>query len=95
MLVELGVVAEQRGAIFADDFGIVAHVAEDMRMVEGRPCADAHEFLGSDLDHRNTGIVLEMRNDVIGHIAEPQVGRSLEFVGNGPYIEVHHSGAFA
>jgi hypothetical protein len=36
-------------------------------MVERRVGADAHEFLRSDLDDGNAGIVVEVRNDVVGH----------------------------
>jgi hypothetical protein len=36
-------------------------------MIEGSAGADAHEFRRPDLDHRDAGVVLKMRNDVIGH----------------------------
>ena len=65
--VKLRVVAEQGRAIFADDLGIVAHVAENVRMIEWRPRADAHEFLRPDVDHGHPRLVVEMRDDVIGH----------------------------
>ncbi len=29
--------------------------------------ADAHEFARADLDDRNARVVVEMRNDVVGH----------------------------
>src|SRR5947209_2826663 len=64
-----GAIAEQGRAVGADDFALVTHVEENMRMVERRPRADAHELLGADLDHRPPGIVVEMRNDVFGHAA--------------------------
>ena len=39
-----------------------------MRMVEGRRRPDAHELLDADGDHRHAGIVLEMGDDVVGHV---------------------------
>ena len=36
-------------------------------MVERRLRADAHEFACADLDHRDAGIIMEMRDDVVGH----------------------------
>src|SRR5947209_15336777 len=65
--VELRIEAIERGAIRADELVVVAHVAEHMRMIEGRRRADAHEFLRADVDHRHARIVMEMRNDVLGH----------------------------
>src|SRR5215470_6605104 len=64
---EVGGEAVQRRAIRADDLVVVAEIEKHMRMVERRVGADAHEFLRSDLDHRNAGIVVEVRNDVVGH----------------------------
>ena len=55
------VVFEQRRAIGADHLVVASHVDEDMRMVEGRPGADAHEFLRAHVNRRHAGIVLEMR----------------------------------
>jgi hypothetical protein len=60
-------VAVERRAIRADIFGVIAHVAEHMGMVERRQCADAHEFPGADLDHRNAEIVVEVGNDAVRH----------------------------
>jgi hypothetical protein len=57
-------VAVERRAIGADVFGVIAHVAIDMRMIERRHGADAHEFLGADLDDRDAEIVMEVRNDI-------------------------------
>jgi hypothetical protein len=37
-------------------------------MIERRVGADAHEFLRADLDHRDPGIIVKVRNDVIGHM---------------------------
>src|SRR6185312_2486602 len=53
MRVERGIEPEQRRAIGTDDFDRVAHVEEDVRMIERRHGADAHELLGADLDDRN------------------------------------------
>jgi hypothetical protein len=38
-----------------------------MGMIERRIGADAHELLRADLDDGNSGIVVEVRNDIIGH----------------------------
>lgn len=38
-----------------------------MRVVEGWACADAHEFRRANLDDGNPRIILEMRNDMVGH----------------------------
>src|SRR5690242_11273741 len=76
----------ERRAIRADDFVVPAHVAEDMRMIEWRFCADAHESLRTDLDNRDAWIVMEMRNDVLDHDC------SLEGIPSSPYRregEVH------
>src|SRR3954470_48546 len=64
---EVGGEAIQRRTIRADDFVVVAEVEKHMRMVERRVGADAHEFLRADLDHGNAGIVVEVRDDMIGH----------------------------
>ena len=69
--VEGGVVAEQRRAIGADDLGGVAHVEVDMRMIERRQLALAHELPRADLDHRDAGGVVEMRNDPVRHVFVP------------------------
>jgi hypothetical protein len=31
----------------------------------------AHEFLGADLDDLNAQVVVEMRNDFVGHVMDP------------------------
>jgi hypothetical protein len=62
-----GVVAIERRAIGAHILNVLARVAEDMRMVLWRQRTDAHEFLGADLDERNAGLVVEMRNDFVCH----------------------------
>jgi hypothetical protein len=61
------VVAIERRAIGAHILNILAHVAEDMRMVLWRQRTYAHECLGADLDDRHAGLVMEMRNDYIRH----------------------------
>src|SRR4051812_14504895 len=61
----------ERGAIRADDFVVVAEVEKNVRMIEGRVGAHAHKFLRADLDDRNTGIIVKVWNDVIGHILSP------------------------
>src|SRR4051812_12347929 len=67
MGIERRIVTVKRRAIGTDDLAIVTHVEEDMRVVERRLGADAHEFARADLDHGNAGLVMEMRNDVVGH----------------------------
>ena len=64
---ERRIVAVERRAIGADIFGVVAHVAEHMGMVERRLGADAHEFPGADVDHGNAGVVVEVGNDRVRH----------------------------
>ena len=64
---ELWIVAVKRRAIRADIFGIVAHIAINVRMIERRQRADAHEFPRADLDDRNAEIVMEMGDDRIRH----------------------------
>jgi hypothetical protein len=38
-----------------------------MRVIERRIGAHTHEFLRADLNDRNTGIIVKVRNDMIGH----------------------------
>ena len=57
----------ERRAIGADALVACAEIDIDMRVVEGRLGADAHEFLHADLDQRDAGIVVKMRDDVLGH----------------------------
>src|SRR5271167_2059397 len=68
---QVGGVAIQGRAIGADDLVVIAKIQEHMRMIERRIGADAHEFLRADLDDRNAGIIMEVRNDVIGHLYSP------------------------
>src|SRR5712691_3627829 len=67
LVVERGIVTEQRRAIGADDLGRVAHVEIDMRVVKGRQFALAHEFVRPDLDHRHARRVVKVGNDLVGH----------------------------
>ena len=57
----------ERRAIGANHFGFIAHVKEDMRMIERRSGADAHKFPGTDLDHRHAGIIVKMGDNMIHH----------------------------
>lgn len=61
------------GAIRADGFGVVAHIYEDVRMIEWRQSADAHEFLGPDSHLREARLVVKMWCDVIGHNDAPRL----------------------
>src|SRR5882757_3310815 len=65
---KVGCEAIERGAVRADDLAVVAEVEEHVRVVERRVGAHAHELLRADLDHRDAGIVMEVRHDVVGHI---------------------------
>lgn len=40
-----------------------------MRMIERRHGPDAHELLRADLDLGDADIIVEMWNDVLGHVA--------------------------
>src|SRR5690606_27158974 len=64
---KLCIVAIKRRAIRANHFGFITHVEKHMRMIERRVCTDAHEFLHADFDGSMAGVVLKVRNDVIGH----------------------------
>ena len=67
MRIELRIVAVERRAVGADDLALFADVQVYMGMIEWRLGADAHELPCSDLDDGDTNVVMEMRNDVIGH----------------------------
>jgi hypothetical protein len=54
-------------AIGTDRILIIAHVDEDMRMIERRQGTDAHEFLGANAHLRDTRLIVEMRRSVVGH----------------------------
>src|SRR5579872_2557426 len=64
---QVGGKAVQRRAIGADDLVVVSEIQEDVRVIEGWIGADAHEFLRADLNDGNTGIIVEVRDDMIGH----------------------------
>src|SRR5690242_9557734 len=64
---KVGGKAVQRRTIGANDLVVVAEVEKHMRMIERRIGAHAHEFLRADLDYRDSGVVVEMRDDMIGH----------------------------
>src|SRR5271156_2255315 len=64
---ERWIVTIKRRAIRADIFGVIAHIAVHVRVIERRYGALAHEFPGADLDDRNADIVMEMWNDIIRH----------------------------
>src|SRR6201996_6186246 len=79
--------AIQGRAIRADDFVVIAEVEKHMRMIERRIGADAHELLRSDLDHRNAGVVMKVRHDMVGH------GFTLDGNGTGAINDVQHRDA--
>jgi hypothetical protein len=54
-----------------------------MRVIERRIGADAHEFLRADLDHGDAGIVVEVRNDMVGHNSSPWMATAPD-TGNTP-----------
>jgi hypothetical protein len=62
-----GLMAEECRAIGADDFFRIAHVEEDVWVIERWRGTDALEFLGANLDDADAGRVVKMRNDVIRH----------------------------
>jgi hypothetical protein len=64
---QVGAVAIERRAIRADDLVIAAHVKEDMRMILGRPGADAHQLLGRYADGAHASVVVEMGYRIMGH----------------------------
>ena len=64
---QVGAVAIERRAIRADDLVIAAHVKEDMRMILGRPGADAHQLLGRYADGAHANVVVEMGYRIMGH----------------------------
>ena len=70
MRIEAGIDAEQGRAIGADDLDRVAHVEEDVGVIERRQGADAHEFLRPDLDDLDPRFIVEVGNDVVRHGAD-------------------------
>jgi hypothetical protein len=82
--------AIERGAVRADDLGCIAHIEEDVGMVERRPFADAHELPRPDLDDRHAGRVVEMRyvairHDAIRFLIPDEVGVSARAACRAPY----------
>ena len=67
MTMQGGLIFEQGRAIGADRFGLVTHIDENMRMIEGRQRADAHEFLGPNAHDGHTRLVVEMGRGMFGH----------------------------
>lgn len=61
------------GAVRADGFRIIAHVYEDMRMIERRQSADTHEFFRANPHLGETRLVVKMGCDVIGHNDAPRL----------------------
>jgi len=73
-----GVVAIKGRAVGADDLVVLAEVKKDVRMVEGRGRAHAHEFPHADLDERVARVVLEVGNcRVVGHDMLPDISSSM------------------
>jgi hypothetical protein len=64
---------KKRRAVRTDDFVVVTEVQEDMRVIERRIGAHAHELVRADFDHRNACIVVEVRNNMVGHLYSPCV----------------------
>ena len=64
---ELFIVAVERRAVGADHLTIVAHVEEDVGMIEGRTCSDAHELANANADRPMSGGVVEVGRSGIGH----------------------------
>ena len=78
---EIGGKAVQGRAIGADDFGVVAEIEEDMRMIERRVRADAHELTRPNFDDGHSGIILKVRNNVIGHDSHLEQSRTFASKG--------------
>jgi hypothetical protein len=55
------------GAIRADDLAIIPKIEKDVRMIKRGVGADAHELLRAYFDDGDAGIVMEVRDNVIGH----------------------------
>src|SRR3954467_14672953 len=70
---KVGGVTIERRAVRTDDLVVVAGIEEHMRMGERRIGAHAHELLRADLDHRDAGVVMEVRDDMVGHCILPQI----------------------
>ena len=59
--------AIERRAVWTYHFGVIAHIEENMRMIERRGGADTHKLPGTDFDHRHAGIIVKVGNDVVRH----------------------------
>src|SRR5471032_3221285 len=79
--IEHRVVTVERRAIRTDDLVVAAHVEKDMRVVERRLGAHAHEFARADFDLGQAGIIVEMGNDVVRHDLFPRVERQNTYLG--------------
>src|SRR6185437_318547 len=64
---EVAGIAVEGRAIGADDLAVVAEIEEDVRVIERRVGADAHELPRADLDDRDADIIVEVRNRMVGH----------------------------
>jgi hypothetical protein len=51
----------------ADDLVVAAHVEKNVRMIEWRFRAHAHEFARTNFDLRQARVVVKMRNDMVRH----------------------------
>jgi hypothetical protein len=85
---EIRGVAIQRRTVGTDDLVVVAEVEKNVRMIEWRVGAHAHELLRADLDDRNASVIVKVWNDVIGHIVLPVVdffiGATIQPIGTPP-----------
>lgn len=70
--IEGGIEFVKRRAIRTNDFVTVPDVEEDMRVIEGRPRTDAHEFPGTDFNCRKPHVVMEMRCHAQCHAASKE-----------------------
>ena len=59
--------AIKRRTIGAHDLAFIAAIEKNVGMIEWRIGADAHEFLRADLYGGNTGVIVKVRNMMIGH----------------------------
>jgi hypothetical protein len=84
------IVSVERRAIRADEFRIVAHVAEDVGMIERWQGANAHESGSADLDNGNPEIVVEMRNYSICHVLACSLPKESTITTR--YRDFHRSG---
>src|SRR6185437_7434815 len=88
-----GIAIEGR-AIGTDDLVVVAEIEEDMRMIERRIGADAHEFVRTDLDDRDADIIVEVRNRMVGH--QFHLGRQwTDEIARQAENAAHHTGGYS